>query len=211
MTIMAFADELCLMSDGTSARLAPCSSSCRQQWIVGALIKSMDQHAVQSASYGELDCASVSDERERQRCSKVKQMRVFCFVTAITVSPEAAYTITTTYARHCSTLLFFVDKPVVGFEKQSVGVELSAEQLEKPWTRDQFAWTYVQRLYGDSAEWFLKVLDQTYVVMPNLKYYLAGLNENDPHELGRLMHYIPNPKETYIGGGWVGWREKGFV
>jgi glycoprotein-N-acetylgalactosamine 3-beta-galactosyltransferase len=61
------------------------------------------------------------------------------------------------------------------------------------------AFRYVYEHYKDDADWFMKVDDDTYVILENLRYFLRDYKSSDPIYFGH--HFKTIVKQGYYSGG----------
>jgi glycoprotein-N-acetylgalactosamine 3-beta-galactosyltransferase len=59
--------------------------------------------------------------------------------------------------------------------------------------------TIVQFYFSNDADWFLKVDDDTYVVVENLKLFLRSHSPSEPVHFG--CKYSPYVEQGYMSGG----------
>ena len=55
------------------------------------------------------------------------------------------------------------------------------------WLKTRAAWKYVYENHFNDADWFIKVDDDTFVVIENLRYLLSNYSTSDPHFFGRYF------------------------
>ena len=67
------------------------------------------------------------------------------------------------------------------------------------WCKTQQAFRYVHERHGSEADWFLKADDDTYVVVDNLRAFLADRDPGDPVYFG--FNYKVIVKQGYMSGG----------
>ena len=70
------------------------------------------------------------------------------------------------------------------------------------WAKTKETLKYVWKHHRNDADWFLKADDDTYVVMENLKNFLAQYNTTKPYYFGcRLQYSKDGPKVNFGGAG----------
>ena len=106
-----------------------------------------------------------------------------------------------TWGVHCDILLFMttVHKEGLNTVKLDLGAPESRQML---WRKAKAAWLHVYKNYRDKAEWFMRVDDDSYVMMDNLREYLLTMYSEDPHYIGRtLLMGGKEDRAFYSGGG----------
>ena len=108
-----------------------------------------------------------------------------------------AYAVRETWARRCDVTTFFYSR--------EAGNITGARALDVPEGRDHLTGKTMAALrlsfteHGDAIDWFLKGDDDTYIIMENLRHYLAQFDPRKPHYVGgRSMDFIST---GYNGGG----------
>ncbi|XP_072046353.1 glycoprotein-N-acetylgalactosamine 3-beta-galactosyltransferase 1-like [Amphiura filiformis] len=127
-------------------------------------------------------------------CSKV---RVLCWVLT---SPHNLYKktihIKATWATRCNKIVYISSE--VDTEFPTVRVE-AKEGREYLWHKTRHTFQLLYDKYLDDAEWFIKADDDTYLILENLRYFLAGYNSSQPIYFGRK--FKPYGKQGYMSGG----------
>ena len=83
--------------------------------------------------------------------------------------------------------------------------ELPAVKLDIPegreflWGKTKLAFKYIYKNHINDADWFLKVDDDTFVVMENLRLFLKDFDPLSPVYCGR--HFKPFVSQGYMSGG----------
>ena len=135
-------------------------------------------------------------EWNNQRVESEK-VRILCWVLT---RPKTLHTrakaVKETWGKRCDKLLFMSSKedknfPVIGFKVK--------EGRDNLWDKTRAAWQYVLDHHINDADWFIKADDDTFVVVENLRLFVAPLNTEDPHYLGR--HFKGDFKGGYCSGG----------
>ncbi|KAI0213497.1 Glycoprotein-N-acetylgalactosamine 3-beta-galactosyltransferase 1-B [Lamellibrachia satsuma] len=110
---------------------------------------------------------------------------------------QKAYAVRETWARRCDVTTFFYSR--------DAGNITGARPLDVPEGRNHLTGKTMAALrlsfneQRESIDWFLKGDDDTYIIMENLRHYLAQFDPNKPHYVGgRSMDLIRN---GYNGGG----------
>ena len=63
------------------------------------------------------------------------------------------------------------------------------------------AWHYVYKKHFHDADWFIKVDDDSFLIVENLRYFLSNYKTTDPHYFGR--HFVPFGGYNSGGAGYV--------
>ena len=101
-----------------------------------------------------------------------------------------------TWGSHANILLFMSSKEDKNFP--AVGIEV-AEGRSHLTMKTMKAFEYVYRNYYDKADWFMKVDDDTFVIVENLRYFLSNQNTSEPVYFGH--HFKVIVKQGYYSGG----------
>ncbi|XP_059178837.1 glycoprotein-N-acetylgalactosamine 3-beta-galactosyltransferase 1-like [Physella acuta] len=101
-----------------------------------------------------------------------------------------------TWARHGDLVLFFSSEdnktfPAIGLNVSEGRDHLTAKTMK--------AFRYIYENHFNDADWFMKVDDDTYVVLENLRYFLSGENSSEPVYFGHLFEY--EKVHRYFSGG----------
>ena len=109
-----------------------------------------------------------------------------------------------TWARRCNKLLFVSDHKDDTFPTIDIDVQEGRDHLTAKTMR---AFDYIYQHHYDDADWFMKVDDDTYVIVENLRYFLSSKNTSEPIYFGH--RFKPFVAQGYYsgGGGYVFSRE----
>lgn len=99
---------------------------------------------------------------------------------------DAATAIVKTWGRRCNKLVFFGHSPRI--RPAGVSILVIKDSVLSSWSALREALIQIAINYQDSYDWFLKVDLETYVVVENLRYYLAIFDAVEPHYLGHTYH-----------------------
>ncbi|KAL0993274.1 hypothetical protein UPYG_G00105540 [Umbra pygmaea] len=120
----------------------------------------------------------------------------------VLTSPNTLWTrakhITTTWGRHCDTLLFMSSKPDLKFPGTVVALE-TEEGRKNLYNKTITAFQILHDGYLDKADWFLKADDNTYVIVDNLRVLLSQFNPDSPVYMGRRFQGFVH--QGYMSGG----------
>ncbi|XP_025095203.1 glycoprotein-N-acetylgalactosamine 3-beta-galactosyltransferase 1-like isoform X1 [Pomacea canaliculata] len=126
-----------------------------------------------------------------------KEVRVLVWVMT---SPQNLQTraraVRDTWGKHCNKLLFFSSETDKNFPTIGLNVSEGREHLTAK-TMNGFRYVYEHHL--DDADWFMKVDDDTYVIVENLRYFLSNEDTREPVWFGH--HFKIIVKQGYYSGG----------
>eukprot|EP00475_Leptophrys_vorax_P008369 TRINITY_DN15407_c0_g1_i1.p1 TRINITY_DN15407_c0_g1~~TRINITY_DN15407_c0_g1_i1.p1 ORF type:complete len:350 (+),score=71.61 TRINITY_DN15407_c0_g1_i1:150-1052(+) len=110
---------------------------------------------------------------------------LFCvvIVTDSGKSLTAAKVINSTWGRYCDKLIFASNHNVSEYIGEDMLLQLEKYPEESSFNlfpKVHQIWRKVYDLYGDSADWFLKADDDSFIIVPNLKHYLWDQWKSDP-------------------------------
>ncbi|XP_059899244.1 glycoprotein-N-acetylgalactosamine 3-beta-galactosyltransferase 1 isoform X1 [Gadus macrocephalus] len=132
----------------------------------------------------------------QQKAPDPAQPRILCWImTGPKYLEGRTRHVRDTWARHCDTALFMSSEET---DFPTVGLNVSEGRDQLYWKTIR-AFQYVHRHHLDSADWFLKADDDTFVVVENLRRLLARQDTEQPLYLGRRFH--PFVKQGYMSGG----------
>ncbi|XP_059688582.1 LOW QUALITY PROTEIN: glycoprotein-N-acetylgalactosamine 3-beta-galactosyltransferase 1-like [Gavia stellata] len=126
-----------------------------------------------------------------------ERVRILCWV--MTGPPHLetkARHVRATWARHCNVALFMSSEPDEHFPAVGLPVQEGRHQLYWKTIR---AFQYVHRHHLGEADWFLKADDDTFMVVANLRWLLAGHSPERPVYFGK--RFKPFVKQGYMSGG----------
>ena len=106
-----------------------------------------------------------------------------------------AATVRTTWAKRCDKTIFISDKTDPNFPTLSFPEIIPGYQYL--WSKTHAAFLHAYEQYSQSFDWFLKTDDDTYIIMENMKAFLAGFNSSQPHFFGKRFKTFGG----YMSGG----------
>ena len=129
-----------------------------------------------------------------------KSIRVLCFVETCSKNlARKAQAIKDTWAKRCDETIFISDENNTSFPTLAPpGVHAGYKAL---WSKTVSTFRYLHQNYLNDFDWFMKTDDDTYVLVENLKIFLANHNPDVPHYFGK--HYKPYGGYTSGGAGYV--------
>ena len=109
-----------------------------------------------------------------------------------------------TWGHRCDKLLFASDSkddkfPTINIKVPTGRAHLTAKTMK--------AFDYVYKHHYDDADWFMKVDDDTYVIVDNLRYFLSSRNSSEPVYFGHIFKTFLPQGYNSGGGGYVLSRE----
>lgn len=102
-----------------------------------------------------------------------------------------------TWTRHCNRVVFISSVEDTDFPAIGIGGKEGKDFL---WVKTRRSLQYLYKNHFTHADWFLKADDDTFVVLENLRYFLADKDPNRPVYYGRHFKTYTN-KEGYMSGG----------
>lgn len=185
--------KLCLFADKENkATLHNCNEQCGATWEVSAVDPAAP---VESAAPGK-------PIGTRPQIKSTKGGRILCWVlTQPKWHATKATAVNNTWGKDCDILFFASSEHTPGLEVVVLDLG-SQESRSMLWPKSQQMWMYVYQHYLDKADWFIKADDDTYIVFPYLREYLATLDTEKPIHLGRRLHLSgKDDSHSYYSGG----------
>ncbi|CAG0899523.1 unnamed protein product [Darwinula stevensoni] len=84
-------------------------------------------------------------------------------------------------------------------ELPSIGVTAKGESREILWQKSREAWQYIHDHHRDGFDWYIRTDDDAYVVMENLRYFLASKKKEDLIAYG--YKFKQEGSGAYFAGG----------
>ncbi|XP_072028343.1 glycoprotein-N-acetylgalactosamine 3-beta-galactosyltransferase 1-like [Amphiura filiformis] len=140
-----------------------------------------------------------SKTSEKQLASLLEdKVHILCW---IMTSPTNLYTraayLKVTWTRRCNIVVFISSEEDEDFPAVGVGGKEGGDFL---WVKTRRSLQYLYRNYINQADWFLKADDDAYVIMENLRYFLADKDPSEPVYYGRRFKSAMNT-DGYMSGG----------
>ncbi|PVD32275.1 hypothetical protein C0Q70_07708 [Pomacea canaliculata] len=121
----------------------------------------------------------VLKEKADESVAEVLKQRVRVLIWVMT-SPKnlhKARAVKNTWGSRCDLLLFFSSENNTELPTIELDVEEGREHLYEKTTQ---AFDYIYENYFDMADWFMKVDDDTFVIVENLRHFLHDKNASEP-------------------------------
>ncbi|XP_076460589.1 glycoprotein-N-acetylgalactosamine 3-beta-galactosyltransferase 1-like isoform X2 [Babylonia areolata] len=135
------------------------------------------------------------NDEEAKRLAKKVRVLIWVMTSPKNLQSKAAV-VRDTWGRRANKLIFFSsetnkDFPTVGLDVGEGREHLTAKTMK--------GFRYVYENHLNDADWFMKVDDDTYVIVENLRYFLSAENTSDPVFFGH--HFKTIVKQGYYSGG----------
>ncbi|KAK7096077.1 hypothetical protein V1264_005422 [Littorina saxatilis] len=124
------------------------------------------------------------DDTEVQRLAKEVRVLIWVMTSPKTLQSRAKE-VRDTWGTRANQILFFSSKSDPDFPTIGLDVPEGRQHLLEKTNR---AFRYIYDNHMDDADWFMKVDDDTYVIMENLRYFLSGENTSEPLFFGHHFH-----------------------
>ncbi|XP_065674701.1 glycoprotein-N-acetylgalactosamine 3-beta-galactosyltransferase 1-like [Hydra vulgaris] len=140
-----------------------------------------------------------SKKEESVALELARKVRILCWVMTHPVTLyKNAKAARDTWGKRCNIILFMSSVQDDCFPAVGLGV---AEGRENLWLKTRAAWKYIFENHFNDAEWFIKVDDDAFVVLENLRLFLNPHRTTDPHYFGR--HFQTFKGYNSGGAGYV--------
>ncbi|KAL8568518.1 hypothetical protein ACOMHN_066508 [Nucella lapillus] len=135
------------------------------------------------------------NDEEAKRLAKEIRVLIWVMTTPKNFQSKAKV-VRDTWGRRANKLIFFTSKTDKDFPTVGLDVPDGREHLT---ARTMKAFRYIYEKHFNDADWFMKVDDDTYVIVENLRYFLSGENTSQPIFFGH--HFKTFVKQGYYSGG----------
>lgn len=126
------------------------------------------------------------------------EVRILCWVLTVPdYHLEKAIHVKNTWSSRCNDFLIMSTKRDSGIGTVALNVTESSEYV---WGKTKEAFKYIHRYHLNNIDWVLKVEDDTYVVVENLRYMLYQYSPDDLVHFG-YKRQAPEIKQGYMDRG----------
>lgn len=112
-----------------------------------------------------------------------KLPRILCLMLTYPSNLDKIKTLKETWVRKCDRIMLISEKYTEEFE--FVPIEYPKEARENLWRKVIRTFIYAHDNLIDQFDWFMKMDDDTYVLMENLKEFLTKYDTNKPYYFGK--------------------------
>ncbi|XP_005092719.1 glycoprotein-N-acetylgalactosamine 3-beta-galactosyltransferase 1 [Aplysia californica] len=145
------------------------------------------------------DAHSHSHTHENNSVAKQleRQVRVLCWVMTNPKNHQTkARHVKATWGQRCNVLLFMSSKKNGELPAIALKVQEGRNHL---WAKTKEGFKYVYEHHFNDADWFMKLDDDSYMIVENLRYFLRDKNPNEPLYYGRRFKKMV--EKGYMSGG----------
>ncbi|KAK3696202.1 hypothetical protein RRG08_027645 [Elysia crispata] len=124
-------------------------------------------------------------------------LRILVLVMTIAANLQTkALAVKDTWGKRCDVLIFFSSESDKNFPAIGLGTPEGRGHLT---AKTMAAFRYIYEYHFNDADWFMKADDDTFMIVENLRLFLASKNSSEPIYFGHLFKlYV---KQGYYSGG----------
>eukprot|EP00048_Salpingoeca_helianthica_P020571 m.7232 g.7232 ORF g.7232 m.7232 type:complete len:539 (+) comp4977_c0_seq2:197-1813(+) len=177
----------CLDHQYDSLVATDCSDMCSQLWMANHI-----QGSKQAAK-------STTAVLQKKPPMETKEMVLCWSIFEAASLATLGVAVNNTWARDCDTFVAFSTEPYPGLDV----VVLEGGPNNPLWSRIQQAWMYLYAHHYNTADWFFKADDDSYVVVPYLREFIGKQEPNKLAHYGRRFLYsgLKGNENMYVSGG----------
>lgn len=140
-----------------------------------------------------------SHENRSLAAKLFQEVRILCMVLTTAKNHRTrAIHIKRTWGQRCNKLIFVSNRPDKSLD--SISLNVTVDNPSMTWGKIKRAFQYVYQHHRDDADWFLKIDDDSYVIVENLRFLLNAYSTNDPIYFGYKMNRPDMVKHGYFSG-----------
>ena len=125
--------------------------------------------------------------------------RILCWIMTDPQLLDRATHVKETWASHCDLALFMSSEQNDTFPTIGMNVSSGRSHID---TKTRNAWNYVYKHHGNDFEYFVKCDADTFLIIENLKRYMAKRDPEKPEFFGHRMYlHVDGHLMTYNSGG----------
>ena len=129
---------------------------------------------------------------------RLQNVRLLCWIqTAAQFHDSRTIHIQATWSKRCDKHFFVSDRNDSRLPIFYVDVPTGRQYLSK---KHGLAWDHVYEKYLNDFDWFYKGDDDTYVIVENLRQFLASKNASNPVYFGHHFKTLVKPSGYFSGG-----------
>eukprot|EP00051_Salpingoeca_urceolata_P035409 m.509190 g.509190 ORF g.509190 m.509190 type:complete len:523 (-) comp91699_c0_seq1:15-1583(-) len=157
-----------------------------RQWQQRSIL-SRAQHSIPDTAEGTQGAVAPAAGRSPRHARGTRPVRLLCWVMTDPSNFESrAWAINATWGPRCDRTVYVSSQHHQGLDTVKLRL-FEKESRDMLWRKAQLAWMYMYSHFLDSADWFIRLDDDSYVMVDNLREFLQGYNASEAHWLGRPM------------------------
>ncbi|XP_033762858.1 glycoprotein-N-acetylgalactosamine 3-beta-galactosyltransferase 1-like isoform X2 [Pecten maximus] len=127
-----------------------------------------------------------------------RKVRILCLIMTSenNLNTKAKY-VKQTWAKRCNSAIFITSKTNTGFPTVGLDIPEGREHLT---AKTMKAFQYIFKSHFNEADWFIKIDDDSFVILENLRYFLSSYSPDDAVYFGHSFKSIVK-QGFYCGGG----------
>ena len=127
--------------------------------------------------------------------SDLSLVKLLCFVETCAKNIKRMAAIKRTWGKRCDKVLYISDQ--IDDSIPTITLPGVLPGYEHLWSKTLITFQHLYEQYANQFDWFLKTDDDTFIIVENLKYFLAQHNPNEPHYFGKRFKTLGG----YTSGG----------